>query len=903
MTDLSDIISSGHWAVLPPDLDPVETREWLDALEALVEAEGPERATFILRKLLDRARALRVPMPPVLNTPYCNTIPLSDQPQYPGNLDIESRISGLVRWNALAMVVRANKKASELGGHIATYASVADLFEVGYNHFFRAGQNGDLVYFQPHAAPGMYARSYLEGRLPEDQLDRYRQETGGNGLSSYCHPWLMPSFWQFPTGSMGLGPITAIYQARFMRYLENRGILETRGRKVWEFVGDGEMDEPESIAGLSLAAREGLDNLIFVVNCNLQRLDGPVRGNGSIIQELEGLFAGAGWNVIKVLWGSDWDPLFARDHENIILRRLHETVDGEFQKYAATDGRFNRENFFNKYPELQKLVAHLSDEDIDRLKRGGHDPLKIYAAYLAAVDHKGQPTVILAQTKKGYGMGHWGQGRMTAHQQKKLEDEALLAFRDRFALPLSDDDVHDLRFYKPAADSPEMKYLHQRRQALGGYIPERTGKAQALPAPALDSMTKHLEGTAGREQSTTMVFVQLLAQWLRDANLGKRIVPIVADEARTFGMQALFRQVAIYSSVGQLYEPEDKDELLYYKEAKEGQILEEGITEAGAISSWIAAATSYSAHGVPMLPFYIFYSCFGFQRIGDLVWAAADSRSRGFLLGATAGRTTLSGEGLQHEDGSSLLLFSTVPNCVAYDPCFGYELTVILQEGMRRMLEQQEDVFYYVTVMNENYVHPPMPEGAREGIVRGMYLLRSAPPHSGGGESQTGERRVQLLGSGTILREVLAAAELLQQDWNVAADVWSVTSFTELRREGLDVERWNRLHPDAEPRRTHVEKCLAPGAGPVVAATDYMRTVGDLIRNWVPRRYTVLGTDGFGRSDTRAALRDFFEVDRRHVGVAALKALADEGRIDRKLVAHAIEKYGIDAGRGNPWDR
>jgi pyruvate dehydrogenase E1 component len=898
MTDLSDIISSGHWAVLPPDLDPVETREWLDALEAMVEAEGPERATFILRKLLDRARALRVPMPPVLNTPYCNTIPLSDQPQYPGNMDIESRISGLVRWNALAMVVRANKKASELGGHIATYASVADLFEVGYNHFFRAGQSGDLVYFQPHAAPGTYARSYLEGKLTEDQLDRYRQETGGNGLSSYCHPWLMPGFWQFPTGSMGLGPITAIYQARFMRYLENRGILETRGRKVWEFVGDGEMDEPESIAGLSLAAREGLDNLIFVVNCNLQRLDGPVRGNGSIIQELEGLFAGAGWNVIKVLWGSDWDPLFARDRENIILRRLHETVDGEFQKYAATDGRFNRENFFNKYPELQKLVAHLSDEDIDRLKRGGHDPVKIYAAYHAAVNHQGQPTVILAQTKKGYGMGHWGQGRMTAHQQKKLEDEALLAFRDRFAVPLSDEDVHNLRFYKPAADSPEMKYLHQRRQALGGYIPQRAGKAQALPAPALDSMTKYLEGTAGREQSTTMVFVQLLAQWLRDATIGKRIVPIVADEARTFGMQALFRQVAIYSSVGQTYEPEDKDELLYYKEAKEGQILEEGITEAGAISSWIAAATSYSAHGVPMLPFYIFYSCFGFQRIGDLVWAAADSRSRGFLLGATAGRTTLSGEGLQHEDGSSLLLFSTVPNCVAYDPCFGYELTVILQDGMRRMLEQQEDVFYYVTVMNENYVHPPMPEGAREGIIRGMYLLRPAAQASG-----AGERRVQLLGSGTILREVLAAADLLQQDWNVAADVWSVTSFTGLRREGMDVDRWNRLHPDAEPRRTHVEKCLAPTAGPVLAATDYMRTVGDLIRNWVPRRYTVLGTDGFGRSDTRAALRDFFEVDRRHVSVAALKALADEGSIERELVAQAIEKYDIDAGRSNPWDR
>jgi pyruvate dehydrogenase E1 component len=908
MTDLSDIVSTGHWAVLPPDLDPIETREWLDALEAIVESEGPERATFILRKLLDRARALRVPLPPVLNTPYCNTIPLADQPQYPGNLEVESRISALVRWNALAMVVRANKAAAELGGHIATYASVADLFEVGYNHFFRAGRDGDLVYFQPHAAPGVYARAYLEGRLTEEQLDNYRQETGGKGLSSYCHPWLMPAFWQFPTGSMGLGPINAIYQARFMRYLENRGILAAAGRKVWDFVGDGEMDEPESLAGLSLAAREGLDNLIFVVNCNLQRLDGPVRGNGSIIQELEGLFAGAGWNVIKVLWGSDWDPLFARDREGIILRRLHETVDGEFQKYAATDGRFNREHFFNKYPELQKLVAHLSDEDIDRLHRGGHDAVKIYAAYHAAVNHKGQPTVILAQTKKGYGMGHWGQGRMGAHQQKKLEDEALLAFRDRFALPLSDEDVHNLRFFKPAGDSPEMKYLHQRRQALGGYLPVRVGKAEALAVPALDSLAKFLEGTHGREQSTTMIFVQLLSQWLRDPVIGKRIVPIVADEARTFGMQALFRQVAIYSSAGQTYEPEDKDELLYYKEAKDGQILEEGITEAGAISSWIAAATSYSAHGVPMLPFYIFYSCFGFQRIGDLIWGAADSRSRGFLLGATAGRTTLSGEGLQHEDGSSHLLFSTVPNCVAYDPAFGYELAVILQDGMRRMLEDQEDVFYYVTVMNENYVHPAMPEGARQGILKGMYKLREA----GGGRWEAkatpasplaGEgTKVQLLGSGTILREVLAAAELLEQDWNVAADVWSVTSFTQLRREGIEIDRWNRLHPDATPRRTHVEQCLEATRGPVIAATDYMRTVPDLVRTWVPRRYTVLGTDGFGRSDTRGRLRSFFEVDRFHVAVAALHALADEGTVDRPLVKQAIEKYGIDADRSNPWD-
>jgi pyruvate dehydrogenase E1 component len=901
MTDLSDIISSGHWAVLPPDLDPTETREWIEALETIIEHEGPERATFVLRKLLDHARSRRVPMPPVLNTPYCNTIPLADQPQYPGNLEIESRIIGLVRWNALAMVVRANKVSSELGGHIATYASIADLFEVGYNHFFKAGQQGDLIYFQPHAAPGVYARAYLEGRLSEEQLNNYRRETGGKGLSSYCHPWLMPEFWQFPTGSMGLGAITAIYNARFMRYLENRGILGTASRKVWAFVGDGEMDEPESLAGLSLAAREGLDNLIVVVNCNLQRLDGPVRGNGSIIQELEGLFAGAGWNVIKLMWGSDWDPLFARDTEGMILKRLHETVDGEFQKYAATDGRFNREHFFNKYPELQKLVAHLSDEDIDRLKRGGHDPVKIYAAYHAAVHHTGQPTVILAQTKKGYGMGTWGQGKMTAHQQKKLEDEALLAFRDRFALPLSDDDVTHLRFYKPAGDSQEMKYLHARRDALGGYVPARVPKGPQLPVPALPALSKYLEGSGGREQSTTMVFVQLLAQLLKDPAIGKHIVPIVADEARTFGMQALFRQVAIYSSAGQLYEPEDRDELLYYKEAKEGQILEEGITEAGAISSWLAAATSYSTHGVPMLPFYIFYSCFGFQRIGDLIWSAGDSRARGFLLGATAGRTTLSGEGLQHEDGSSHLLFSTVPNCVAYDPAFGYELTVIVQDGMRRMLQEQEDVFYYITVMNENYALPAMPPGAEKGILNGMYRVREA--RGARPEAQGARLTVQLLGAGTILREVLAAADWLEQEWNVAADVWSVTSFTELRREGIAVERWNRLHPDQAPRTSWVEQCLGPTTGPVIASTDYMRTVADLIRTWVPRRYVVLGTDGFGRSDTRAALRDFYEVDRHHVTVAALKALADEGAIDGKVVKQAISKYGVEAERANPWDR
>ena len=902
MTDLSDFSFSGFWRVMPQDDDPPETREWLEAFDAVVDAEGGERATFLLRRLLDRARARRVRLPPVLNTPYCNSIPLAEQPQYPGNLDIENRISAIVRWNALAMVVRANREHAELGGHIATYASIADLFEVGYNHFFRAAdgtnaaatRGGDLVYFQPHAATGIYARAFLEGRLSEDHLANYRRETSGRGLPSYCHPYLMPDFWQFPNASMGVGPITAIYQARFMRYLENRGILETRGRKVWAFVGDGEMDEPESLAGLSVAAREGLDNLIFVVNCNLQRLDGPVRGNGSVIQELEGLFAGAGWNVVKLLWGSDWDPLFARDEENVILKRLHETVDGEFQKYAATDGRFNRENFFNKYPELQAIVAHLSDDDIDRLRRGGHDPVKIFAAYHVAANHKGQPTVILAQTKKGYGMGHWGQGRMGAHQAKKLEDDALLAFRDRFALPLTDDDVHHLRFFKPAADSPEMRYLHARRTALGGYLPARPRSAPVVGVPALAELTRILEGSREREESTTMVFVRLLSQLLRDPHLGKRVVPIVADEARTFGMQSLFRQVAIYSSVGQLYEPEDRDELLYYKEAKDGQIIEEGITEAGAMSSWMAAATSYSAHGVATLPFYIFYSMFGFQRVGDFIWAAADSRARGFLIGATSGRTTLSGEGLQHQDGSSHVAAATVPNCIAYDPAFGYELAVIVQDGVRRMLEAQEDVFYYITVTNENYAQPAMPTGCEEGILRGMYLIREA-------KDERRETKVQLMGSGTILREALAAADMLERDFGVGADVWSVTSFTELARDGMRVERWNRLHPAAPPRETWIESCLKHYSGPAVAATDYVRAYAEQIRAYVNRPYTVLGTDGFGRSDTRTALRAFFEVDRNHIVVAALKALADQEALPPSTVTSAIAKLGVDSERGEPW--
>ncbi len=901
MTDLSanfSDLAAAFWRVMPADPDPTETREWLDAFNSLIESQGRERATYLLRKLLDEARARRVPMPPVLNTPYCNSIALAEQPQFPGNLDIEARVSALVRWNALAMVARANRGAAELGGHIATYASIADLFEVGFNHFFHAGQNGDAVFFQPHASPGIYARAWLEGRLSEDQLNNYRRETGGpgTGLSSYCHPYLMPDFWQFPNASMGLGPVNAIYQARFMRYLEHRGIQKTAGRKVWAFVGDGEMDEPESLAGLSIAAREGLDNLIFVVNCNLQRLDGPVRGNGSLIQELEGLFSGAGWHVIKLLWGSEWDPLFARDDDNVILKRLHETVDGELQKYAATDGQFNREHFFNKDPELQALVSHLSDDDIDRLRRGGHDPLKIHAAYHAALNHHGRPTVILAQTKKGYGMGHWAQGRMGAHQQKKLEDEALLAFRDRFALPIPDADVKALKFWKPADDSPEMRYMHARRKALGGYMPARVTTAPKLAMPALTSYARITEGSSGREESTTMSFVKMLSQMLKDPVIGKHIVPIVADEARTFGMQSLFRQVAIYSPFGQLYEPEDRDELLYYKEAQDGQILEEGINEAGAISSWIAAATSYSVHGRRMLAFYIFYSIFGFQRVGDLIWQAGDCRSRGFLIGATAGRTTLSGEGLQHQDGSSHLIASTVPNCRAWDPAYGYELATIIQDGARRMLEEQEDVFYYITVMNENYAQPTMPAGARkdevkDGILRGMYLLQAQP-----------KAQVQLLGSGTILREAIAAAELLQNDFGIAANVWSVTSWSELRRDGMACERHNRLNPAAAPRQGHVATSLANHAGPVIAASDHVATVPDLIRPYVAPRYVALGTDGYGRSDTRENLRRFFEMDRHHIVIAALTALADDGGIGRDKIAAALDRYGIVATAAAPWE-
>ena len=892
-----------------PDSDPLETREWVEALDALIQSEGPERATFLLRRLLQHARARRVPLPQVLATPYVNTIGLAEQPPYQGNLEIEARISALVRWNALAMVVRANRASGELGGHIASYASAADLFEVGFNHFFRGGERGDLVYFQPHSAPGVYARAYLEGRLAEEQLDRYRRETGGRGLSSYPHPWLMPRFWQFPTGSMGIGPLFAIYQARFMRYLEHRGLADSAqaadwsSRKVWCFVGDGEMDEPESLAGLSIAAREKLDNLVLVVNCNLQRLDGPVRGNGSIVQELEGLFAGAGWNVIKLLWSSDWDPLFARDVHQWLEKRFLETVDGEFQTYAAADGRFNREHFFNKYPELRELVAHLSDDDIDRLRRGGHDPVKIFSAYWHATRHEGQPTVILAMTKKGYGMGTAGQGRMTTHQQKKLDAGELHAFRDRFALPITDAQCEACEFVRPPRESPEMAYLHARRQKLGGYLPSRSTKAPPLATPEAKSFAKFALEAGGKEMSTTVAFVRMAGALLRDAGVGKRIVPIIADEARTFGMADLFRQIGIYSPTGQLYEPEDSHQLSYYKEARDGQLLEEGINEAGAMASWVAAATSHSAHGVAMLPMYIYYSIFGFQRVGDEIWAAADSRSRGFLFGATAGRTTLSGEGLQHEDGTSHLAASTIPNCRAYDPGLACELAVILEDGMRRMLGAQEDVFYYVTLMNESYPQPSLPEGAREGILRGMHRVREAGKALSAPPGFARKQKVRLLGAGAILQEALAAAELLENDWGVGAEVHSVTSFTELRREAMEVSRRRRLDPpsasgaDREETSTWLERQLSQTGEPIVAASDYVSAVADLIRPWIRDPYVALGTDGFGRSDTRAALRRFFEVDRHSIAVAALRALGDARAKD------AIERYGIDRKAAPPWGR
>jgi pyruvate dehydrogenase E1 component len=881
------------------DVDQEETREWLDALISVLEREGPERAHFIIEQLIDKARRSGVNLPYSANTAYINTIPASDETHTPGDPAIEWRIRSLIRWNALATVVQANRKSSELGGHIASFASSATLYDVGFNHFFHAsdgGHGGDLIYIQGHSAPGIYARAFLEGRINEEQLRNFRQEVDGKGLSSYPHPWLMPDFWQFPTVSMGIGPILSIYQARFMKYLHNRGIADTEGRKVWAFVGDGEMDEPESMGGISLAAREKLDNLIFVINCNLQRLDGPVRGNSKIIQELEALFRGAGWNVIKVIWGSYWDPLFLRDTKGVLLRAMEETVDGEFQNYKAKGGAYTREHFFGKYPELKQMVSNLTDEDIWRLNRGGHDPHKVYAAYAAAMEHKGQPTVILAKTVKGYGMGEAGEGQNITHQQKKMGEEALKAFRDRFRIPISDEHIAAAPFYRPPDDSPEMKYLHERRQALGGYLPIRRSAAKSLPVPGLEIFDMNLKGTGEREVSTTMAFIRMLTALSRDKQIGKYVVPIICDEARTFGMEGMFRQLGIYSSQGQLYEPQDADQLMVYKEAKDGQILEEGITEAGSISSFIAAGTAHTNHGVNMIPFFLFYSMFGFQRIGDLTWAAGDARARGFLMAGTAGRTTLAGEGLQHTDGHSHLVASTIPRCVAYDPTYAYELAVIVHDGLRRMYGEQESVFYYITMMNENYRHPDMPQGVQEGIVRGMYLLRKGAK-SGGKQRR---HRVQLMGSGTILREVLAAADLLEEDFNVSADVWSVTSFTELRKEGLDCERWNMLHPEEPARESYVERNLKDHKGPVVAATDYLHTFADQIRPFVHRRYKVLGTDGFGRSDTRAKLRKFFEVNRYYVAVAALKALADESEIDASKVTEAIKKYDIDADKPNP---
>ncbi len=879
------------------DIDTLETREWLEALDAVVAHDGPRRAQVLLATVIERAGQLQAQPPARLSTPYVNTISPEREAQLPSDPVVERRLRSVVRWNAMAMVVRANKLSAGIGGHIASFQSLATLYEVGYNHFWHAASDdhgGDLVYFQGHSSPGNYARAYLEGRLTEEQLDGFRQEVSHpGGLSSYPHPWLMPEFWQFPTVSLGIGAITSIYQARFMKYLRARGLSETEDRKVWAFIGDGEVDEPETMGSVGMAGREHLDNLIWVIDCNLQRLDGPVRGNGKIIQELESHFGGAGWNVIKVIWGSRWDPLLAEDHDGRLVKVMEECVDGEYQTYKSRDGGYVREHFFGKDPVLLDRVAGMSDDEIWLLNRGGLDQQKVYAAYHEAVRHTGQPTVILAKTIKGYGMGVSGEGQMITHQAKKMTEDALLAFRDRFELPLSDEQVRAAEYYMPPDDSPEMKFLRESRAALGGSLPVRRTKASELEVPPLETFKGQLEGTGEREISTTMAFVRVLAALLRDKKIGKHVVPIVPDESRTFGMEGMFRQVGIYSPVGQLYQPQDSEQLMFYKEDKHGQILEEGITEAGSISSFIAAGTSYSAHGVPMIPFYIYYSMFGYQRVGDLVWAAADSRTRGFMLGGTAGRTTLNGEGLQHQDGHSHVLFSVVPNVRAYDPAFGYEVAVIIQDGLRRMVAEQEDVFYYITLMNENYRHPPMPEGAQEGILRGMYLLREGP-------DAPDQPRVQLLGSGTILNEVIAAAELLESDFGVMADVWSVTSFTELRRDGIQVERWNVLHPTAPPKRSYVSECLFDRRGPVVASTDYIRAFGDQIREWVPGSYRVLGTDGFGRSDHRGALRRFFEVDRHYITVTALKSLADTGDVDPHHALQAIERYRINPEAPQP---
>ncbi len=876
------------------DIDPTETREWLESIESVLQVHGTDRAHFLIEQLIDHARRSGAYLPYKPNTAYLNTITVGAQAPYPGDRAIEKRIEAIIRWNAMAMVVHANRISAEYGGHIASYASSATLYEIGFNHFWRAPSDthpGDMIYFQGHSSPGIYARAFLEGRLTEENLMHFRQEVAGPGLSSYPHPWLMPDFWQFPTVSMGLGAMMAIFQARFCRYLEHRGIVEPSDRKIWAFLGDGEMDEPESMGALTMPVRERLDNLVFVINCNLQRLDGPVRGNGKIIQELEAAFLGAGWNVIKVLWGSRWDPLLANDTHGLLRQRMEECVDGEYQNFKAKGGAYTREHFFGRYPELEAMVANMSDDDVWRLNRGGHDAFKVYAAYAEAIAHNGQPTVILAKTVKGFGMGAAGEGQMTTHQQKKFDVDAVRAFRDRFNIPVADSEIEAVPYYLPSDDSEEIRYLKDRRSRLGGSLPSRQTQVPALKVPPLEAFKTQLEGTGEREISTTMAFVRILATLMRDKEFGRHVVPIVPDEARTFGMEGLFRQVGIYSSVGQLYTPQDADQLSYYREDKEGQILEEGINEAGSFCSWIAAATAYANYGLNMVPFYIFYSMFGFQRIGDFAWAAGDMQARGFLIGGTSGRTTMAGEGLQHQDGHSHLAASTIPNCVAYDPTFAYELAVIIRDGLRRMYEEQESIFYYITCMNENYPHPPLPDGVEAGILRGMYQLSSGPK---------GDKRVQLLGSGTILREVIAAAALLQDEFDVAADVWSVTSFNELRREGLTTDRWNRLNSAKDKHRCFVEQSLADIRGPFVAASDYMKIVPDQIRPWIPGRYVVLGTDGFGRSDSRAQLRKFFEVDRYHIAVAALNALAAEDLIDSKTISKALKKFGISGDKPDP---
>ena len=878
------------------DVDPAETQEWLEALAAIQEQDGNERVHFIIEQLVEKARQSGADIPFSANTAYVNTIPVELQPKFPGMTTIERNIRSYVRWNAMMMVLRANRNTN-VGGHIASFASAATLYDVGHNHFWHApsdAHGGDMVFVQGHSCPGDYARAFMQGRFDEEKMDQFRQEVGGNGLSSYPHPWLMPDFWQFPTVSMGLGPIMAIYQARFMHYMQDRGMSKTEGRKVWAFLGDGETDEPETLGAITMAGREKLENLIFVVNCNLQRLDGPVRGNGKIIQELEGSFRGAGWNVIKVIWGRRWDAILAKDKDGLVMKRMMECVDGEYQTFKSKDGAYVREYFFNT-PELQALVEEYTDKDIWELNRGGHDPIKLFSAYNAAVNHSGQPTVILAKTIKGYGMGDSGEAQNTSHQQKKMSLQSISDIRDRWQLPVTDSEIESLPYLKFAEDSEEYKYMQQRRTDLGGAIPVRRQKAEALQIPALSAFQSVLDGTkVGRGISTTMAFVRILNILVKDKNIGKRIVPIVPDESRTFGMEGMFRQLGIWSQVGQLYTPQDADQLMYYKEDKKGQVLQEGINEAGGLCDWIAAGTAYSTHGVPMIPFFIYYSMFGFQRVGDLIWAAADQRTRGFLLGGTAGRTTLNGEGLQHEDGHSHLMSATVPNCISYDPTYAYELAVIVQDGLRRMYGEQEDVFYYITVMNENYDQPPMPEESAQDILKGMYLFQS-------GISRKKTPKVHLLGSGTIFCEVVEAATLLRDDWGVESDLFSCTSFTELARDGQSCERWNRLHPSKKAKVSHVESCIPKADIPVIAATDYIRAFAEQIRPYISAPYTVLGTDGFGRSDTRAKLRSFFEVDRYHVTIAALKALADKGEFDAAKIDVAIAKYNIDPEAAAPW--